>query len=104
MKKTLNIGKGTKANKAGNYPARLWIEGNFLIDSGFNQGDFFTIENNQLIISNDETIKRRKVSGKNGNPIIDLTGKAVINLTGSDSGKVELSGNNGVITVNLIQE
>lgn len=57
---------------------RIWLEGQILIESGFNHGDRFTVTNepDKIIIKNDPKGKR-KIAGKADRPIIDMLGKVI---------------------------
>jgi|19_taG_2_1085344.scaffolds.fasta_scaffold22642_6 hypothetical protein len=73
--KELNIGKNSKG------VARLWIEGAFIENAGFKAGERAHIEmvGNSMVITASATGKK-KISGKPGRPILDMTGKTVTQL------------------------
>ena len=54
--------------------ARIWIEGARLERAGFTSGARFTVENKGDRITLKPAADGRKVSGKAGRPIIDITG------------------------------
>lgn len=78
--KTLNIG----SNRG---KARLWIEGSFLRDAGFAHGDRYDVTvlpgRGLSIVHNPNG--KRKIAGKPGREIIDITGK-VLNQAGFNVG------------------
>lgn len=80
--------------------ARLWIEGAYLIESGFNHGARFDIETVPGEITYTLHAEgKRKVAGNPARPIIDTLGKA-LETAGFETGDVvtlEKSGN--VITI-----
>jgi hypothetical protein len=67
---------GTQAYtvRANRGSARIWIEGARLERAGFISGARFTVENKGDRITLKPAADGRKVSGKIGRPIIDITG------------------------------
>ena len=78
------IGKNKGLEKS-----RIWIEGNRLIRAGFNRGDKFHVEfsNGKLVLTRfvieSVGVKVMRVSGKGDHPIIDITGKKVVEWFGN---------------------
>lgn len=68
--------------------ARLWIEGAFLIESGFNHGTKFDVEVKEgKLIYRFNFDGKRKVAGNPSRPIIDTMGK-VLEEAGFQTGDV----------------
>lgn len=81
---------------------RLWLEGKRLADSGFAQGASFHLVSLpgkmclSTFVSADD--KPRRISGKAGKPIIDITGRDVAKAF-PDGGKVLVTYHTGFIEV-----
>ncbi len=80
--------------------ARIWLEGKRLEGAGFEAGSIFEIERltkNKLRLSliplGAEDIALRKVSGKPGRPIIDLTGATIAPFETGDDVSIEYATN-----------
>ena len=65
---------------------RLWIEGKFLVDAGFNQGDRYDLidlQSGRFVISKTEN-GARKIAGKEPNrPIVDICSTKLLDKLGA---------------------
>ena len=81
---------------------RLWIEGKLLIDAGLDHGqrwDIVPMDDGFKIVRN--PAGKRKVAGKPGRPIIDITGSTLGNLGRAE--KLSLSYVLGVGVVRVLE-
>lgn len=86
---------------------RLWLEGKRLVDSGFAQGKSYLLDSQpgRMALScphngfaSDCTLPKRRISGKAGKPIVDITGRDVAKAF-PDGGKVLVTYHTGLIEV-----
>jgi hypothetical protein len=80
---------------------RLWIEGNFLLECGFQNGDkweYETTDTQVIIWANSNG--PRKIAGTAARPIIDINSTAILTRLGQTGDTVHLgSPSNGCIVV-----
>jgi DNA (cytosine-5)-methyltransferase 1 len=88
------------ANNRGN--CRIWIEGAKLLQSGINAGDRFDwsiVDNAIVLVFNDASHDKRKVSGNAARPIIDINSEQLNSILGNDTHyNVTASDNRLIIT------
>ena len=84
---------------------RLWLEGKRLLDSGFTQGKTYALEVKpgamclfQTENKASDSERLRRISGKAGKPIIDITGRDVAKAF-PDGGSVLVTYREGFIEV-----
>ena len=77
---------------------RIWLEGNDLIDAGFNHGTTYTIDigTKDVVLYVDSTGKR-KVAGTQTRPVIDMQSKALSKVFNEGMVNVDLSYAEGII-------
>lgn len=77
----IKIIKNRQTNtKNGKTVERVWLENHILTDNGISRGMLYNIEAGKIVFCNDG---KKKVSGKLDKPIIDITGKNALLLTGN---------------------
>jgi len=84
---------------------RLWIEGNVLVDAGLDYGqrwDFVATKEGFNIVRNPEG--SRKIAGKPGRPIIDITGGTLGTLGKADKVTLSYSLGSGILQVSEYAE
>ncbi len=62
---------------------RIWLEGNRLVEAGFNRGVRFDLvplplrDGGMVLAQNEDGTGKRKVSGKGDRPIVDIVGSEI---------------------------
>jgi len=87
--KSINITRNVGLNKG---KARLWIEGNSLINAGWQRGDKFNVSfNADSIVYKKHADGKRAVAGTETRPIIDTVTDKIRASVGTETETVQIS-------------